>query len=353
MTENFAINARFVTQPLTGIQRYCHEVAMHLTGASLLAPSAALEDYAGVRSRVTVGGHPLRGHPWEQLALPLMIPRRQPLFSPAGCGPLAHSNQVVTIHDLAPLEYPGWYSASFALWYSHLLPTLSKRVRRIVTVSEFCKQRIAEVLGVDERRITVAAEAAGNVFFPRTQERSQETLLKLGIEPPYFLFVGALSGRKNLARLIGAWRGVEHHVNGASLVIVGRDGLRFADGKGIGALPASVKRFPPVNDEDLACLYSAAQGFLYPSLYEGFGLPILEAMACGCPVLTSNCTAMPEVAGDAALLVDPLNENSVGEGIVALMAEGMASDLRAKGFRRCREFSWSRTAQIVQSAILN
>jgi glycosyltransferase involved in cell wall biosynthesis len=210
-----------------------------------------------------------------------------------------------------------------------------------------------EVLGVEENKITVAVEAAGDVFFPRPIEQSQDVLRKLGIRRPYFLFAGAVSGRKNLVRLIEAWRNVENRVNGASLVIVGRDGLRFADGKGIGALPSSVRQVPPARDEDLAGLYSAAQGLLYPSLYEGFGLPILEAMACGCPVLTSNRTAMPEVAGNAAVLVDPLDANSIGEGIIALTDECVASDLRAKGFKRCREFSWSRTAQIVESAILN
>jgi len=162
----YALNARFVTQSLTGIQRYCYELTMRLQNARLLAPSPALEAYEGVQARVNVTGGYLGGHPWEQFVLPLAISRRQALFSPAGCGPLAHVNQVLTIHDLAPLENPEWYSRGFALWYSHLVPTLARRVRCIVTVSEFCKQRIVELLRVDERKVTVAWEGASSTFPP-------------------------------------------------------------------------------------------------------------------------------------------------------------------------------------------
>jgi glycosyltransferase involved in cell wall biosynthesis len=354
MTEHrYAVNARFVTQSLTGIQRYCYELALRLRNGSLLAPSAALEDYKGVQGRVNVTGGYLGGHPWEQFALPLAVPRRQALFSPAGCGPLAHLNQVITIHDLAPLENPEWYSPGFALWYSRLLPVLARRVRNIVTVSEFCKQRIVERLRVDERKVTVAWEAASSVFSPRSADETQSVFDSFGIRKPYFLFVGAVSGRKNLPRLLAAWNRVVDRLNGASLVMVGKTGLRFADKGALGALPKQVMQLGSVNDQDLACLYTAAQGLLYPSLYEGFGLPILEAMACGCPVLTSSCTAMPEVAGDSAIIVDALSEDAIASGIRELMDENRAADLRRRGFRRCRDFSWERTAQIVETALLS
>lgn len=349
----YTVNARFVTQPLTGIQRYCYELTMRLQDALLLAPSAALDEYQGVQARVNVTGGYLGGHPWEQFALPLAVPRRRALFSPSGCGPLAHFNQVITIHDLAPLESPEWYSRGFALWYSRLVPALARRVRGIVTVSEFCKQRIVEMLRVDERKVMVAWEAASSVFSPRPTEETQKVLARFGIPEPYFLFVGAVSGRKNLPRLLGAWNHVVDQLNDATLVLVGKTGLRFADKGTLGALPKQVMQLGSVSDQDLACLYTGAQGLLYPSLYEGFGLPILEAMASGCPVLTSNCTAMPEVAGDAAVIVDALSEEAIANGIRALAEENRAADLRRKGFQRCREFSWERTARIVETALLS
>jgi len=354
MTERqYAVNARFVTQSLTGIQRYCYELTLRLQNASLLAPSPALEAYHGVQARINVTGGYLGGHPWEQFALPLAISRRQALFSPAGCGPLAHLNQVLTIHDLAPLENPEWYSRGFALWYSQLVPALARRVRGIVTVSEFCKQRIVELLRVDEKKVTVAWEAASSTFALRSAEEVHKTLDRFGIQKPYFLFVGAVSGRKNIPRLLSAWSRVVDLLNGATLVMIGKSGLRFADKGNIGSLPKQVLQLGSVSDQDLARLYTGSQGLLYPSLYEGFGLPILEAMACGCPVLTSSCTAMPEVSGDAAVIVDAMNVDEIADGIRSLADAKCAADLRSRGFRRCRDFSWERTAQVVEAALLS
>src|SRR6185295_19803411 len=118
---------------------------------------------------------------------------------------------------------------------------------------------------------------------------------RFGINTPYFLAIGAISPRKNLTRLLGAWTQVIGDMDGTKLVVIGKEKLQFAASSIMGAPPENVVHLTSVDDQELACLYSGARGLLYPSLYEGFGLPILEAMASGCPVLTSNCTAMPEV----------------------------------------------------------
>ena len=317
-----------------------------------MSPAPPLMQYSNLQSRVVVTGSCMGGHPWEQLILPFRARRNQPLFSPAGCGPLLYANQVVTIHDLAPIENPECYSRGFALWYSKLLPALTTRVSRIITVSNFCKQRIMQLLGVNEKRITVAWEAAGTMFSPRKAEDIRRVLDHYGIRQPYFLSVGALSARKNLPRLLRAWRRVLPRVD-AMLVIAGKSGFRFSDGAGLGELPGRVIHLSSVSDDELACLYSGAQGLLYPSLYEGFGLPMLEAMACGCPVLASDCTAMPEIAGDAAILVDPLSEAAIAGGILDLSRPAKRDDLRAKGFLRHALFSWDRTAAIAERAILS
>lgn len=353
MSREFAMNARFVTQAFTGIQRYSYELSLQLQNATLLSPGAPRIEYDGVQSRVRVTGARLRGHIWEQFALPLAAPRRQALFSPAGCGPVTHANHVVTIHDLAPLENPEWYGPAFATWYSRLLPALSRRVRRVLTVSEYCKRRIVELLNVPERKVTVAWEAAARNFAPQPADAVEEALDRLSIRTPFFLAIGAVSPRKNFPRLLAAWKRVHGRMEGHSLVVIGKTGLAFAGRAGLGEVPEAVLRVESVTDQDLARIYSAAEGLLYPSLYEGFGLPILEAMACGCPVLTSDCTAMPEVAGGAAVLVDPLSEDSIAQGIRCLSNRSRVDLLRDKGRERARQFSWRTTARVVEEAVLS
>ena len=349
----YCVNARFVTRPFTGVQRYSYEVSLRLRNATFLAPRPALKEYRGLQDRVVIAGGRLNGHPWEQIALPWAIPRGMPLYSPAGCGPMTHANQVLTIHDLGPLDAPESYSRGFALWYSQLVPALARKTRRIVTVSEYCRRRIVESLRVPENKVTVTGEAASACFYKRSNAEVQPIKERFGIRARYFVAIGAVSPRKNLTRLLKAWSSVRGGMDETVLVIVGKERLRFAASSTMDTLPESVVYLTNVDDDELACLYSGARGLLYPSLYEGFGLPILEAMATGCPVLTSNCTAMPEVAGDAAILVDPLSAESIAGGIRLLVEESFARSLSRKGLERSQDFSWERTAEIVERAILN
>ena len=257
------------------------------------------------------------------------------------------------MHDLGPIDTPECYSRGFALWYSQLIPALARTARKIVTVSEYSRNRILEILRVPEKKVVVAGEAVSEIFFPRSDCAIHLVRERFGLRVPYFLAVGAISPRKNLTRLLAAWTRIADQLDGAHLIVVGEERLRFAAHSTLGALPERVQHLTAVNDDELACLYSGARGLLYPSLYEGFGLPILEAMASGCPVLTSNCTGMSEVAGDAAILVNPLSIQSISDGIRLLAQEDRASDLRQRGFQRSRRFSWERTSQIVEDAILN
>ena len=177
MIHRYFVNGRFVTQALTGVQRYCYEISLRLRNGTLVTPRPALREYRHLQSRLQLAGGRLTGHTWEQLALPWAIPRRAILFSPAGCGPIVHHNQVITIHDVACLEHPEWYSRGYAIWYTRLWPVLSRRVRKIVTVSEFCRQRIVELLRVPEDKVVVAGEAAEAAFSrapgPKCNRRSQ------------------------------------------------------------------------------------------------------------------------------------------------------------------------------------
>jgi glycosyltransferase involved in cell wall biosynthesis len=350
--EQYAVNGRFVTQPVTGVQRYCYELSKRLRYATVIAPRAAREEYHDLEPRLFITGGYLTGHAWEQLTLMHAAPKRRALLSPAGCGPIGHPSHFVIIHDVACLENPQWYSRAFAIWYSQLLPALARRSLKILTVSEFCKRRIIELLHVAENNVVVTGEAASACFSPRPEEEVKRALRRFGLSEPYFLAVGAVSRRKNLSRLLEAWRRAAGELNGASLALVGKEGMFFAGGSVLGSLPEHVIHLQSVNDQDLACLYTGSRGLLYPSLYEGFGLPLIEAMACGCPVLTSNCTSMPEVAGDAAILVNPLDEESIADGIRLLACGRQLQDLRSRGFERHRRYSWECTAQVVENAIL-
>ena len=141
---------------------------------------------------------------------------------------MAHPNQVLTIHDLGPLDTPECYSRGFALWYSQLVPALARKTRKIVTVSEYCRRRIVESLRVPESKVIVAGEAASAVFYRRSDADVERIKERFEIRVPYFLAVGAISPRKNLARLLAAWSQVMGDMDGASLIIVGKERLRFS-----------------------------------------------------------------------------------------------------------------------------
>ncbi len=192
----------------------------------------------------------------------------------------------------------------------------ARRVRHILTVSEFSKREIVRHCGVDAGKITVAPNAVDPLFSPSSDVRIQSMRKSLGLNSPYILAVGSIQPRKNLARLLKAWERAS--APGIELVVAGGSFAAFSD-SGLGQAPPRTRFLGYVAEAELAPLYSGALGFCYPSLYEGFGMPPLEAMACGTPVVTSNNTALPEVVGDAAILVDAEDIDSIAQGIQSLI----------------------------------
>jgi glycosyltransferase involved in cell wall biosynthesis len=328
-----AINARFHAHRPTGVQRYASELAKRFAqGAEEIRPE-----------RVLVG--PV-GHLWEQLYLPAAT-RGRLLWSPSNTGPLAVAHQVCTVHDLIFLDHPEWFNPRFAAWYGWLLPLLAKKVRHIIAVSEYTKQALIEKLRVPPEKITVVLNGIDARFRPREPGEILQVRKRLGIGPePYVLCVGSLEPRKNLGRLLEAWSQIQAELpRDIQLVIAGAKGKLGVFSNAQFRLPSRVHLTGYVGDEYLPALYSGALSTAYPSLYEGFGLPPLEAMACGSPVLTSNVTSLPEVVGDAAVLVDPLQTSSIGQGLVALIGnERLRESLRQKGLAWVKRFSWDRTA---------
>jgi glycosyltransferase involved in cell wall biosynthesis len=348
------MNARFLTQPLTGVQRYAYELAQQLPIAKFLTPGEPRPHYASLDpGRVLVRPSPLKGHFWEQWTLPRSLPKGALLWSP-GSGPVSVSRQVLTIHDMAYLEGPQWYSRNFALLYRQLYARLAPRVRTILTVSEFSKRRIVELLGVPEGKVVVTPLAASPRFRPRPAGAVAEGLRELGVEPPYLLAVGAVSPRKNFDRLYEAWGRISGSFPDFRLVVVGKTGMAFSGASGE-SLPQGTERvhwIREVSDDRLIDLYNGAWAFVYPSLYEGFGLPALEAIACGTPVVTSEITSLPEVVGGAGILVDPYSVEAIADGMHRIIERpGLRDELSGKGLEQAGRFTWERTARLTWGAL--
>lgn len=330
-----AVNARFHAHRATGMQRYALELSRRFAG--FLDPVRPGRPLSGAA-----------GHLWEQLYLPSAV-RGRLLWSPNNTGPLAVERQICTIHDLIPLDHPEWFNRRFAQWYAWLLPRLARRVRHIIAVSEFTRQRIVDLLGVRPANVTVIPNGVDSRFSPKGIEEVEAVRRALGISSPsYLLCVGSVEPRKNLLRLLAAWKIAQSSVpEDVDLVVAGaRGSTRVFGSVAIESVPARVHFTGYVADEHLPGLYSGALALVYPSLYEGFGLPPLEAMACGIPVVTSNGTSLPEVVGDTAVFVDPRDVESIADGIVRLVSRAdLRSVLREKSRQRAAQFTWSRCAE--------
>lgn len=253
---------------------------------------------------------------------------------------------VVTIHDLSFLEYPHAFSWRVRTMLTTLVPGSVKRAARVIAVSEWTKQDLIRRFGVPAEKIAVTPEAPPPGF--QRLPEAQRLPLPPGVAEPFVLAVGNLEPRKNLARLIEAFGLTVRQGFRGQLVLVGKAQRRAGDVQRAvreSGVESRVVFTGFVSHDDLTLLYNRASLFVYPSLYEGFGLPPLEAMACGCPVLASNATAMPEVLGDAALLVNPLSVEELAQGMMAVLDHPeLAAGLREIGLRRAASYTWEATA---------
>jgi len=332
-----AIDARAAARPeLGGVERWARELAARLPALrpgryAVLAPRPRLVHRAG--------------HAWEQAVLPARAARlgAAALLCPANVAPLAFPRTVVVLHDAAVLRHPAWYSRAYAAWQRRLLPAVARRALHVVTVSEFSRAELTELLGLDPARISVIPGGVARGFTPDADPGPARRAY--GLERPYVLCVASHTARKNLAALAPAAGALARE--GVELVVAGGHRPQFVREAGLHGL----RLLGAVDDHLLPGLYHGAELFVLPSLYEGFGLPVVEAMAAGTPVVASDAGALPETCAGAARMVAPEPEPLTAALTDLLRDDAERRRLRAAGLERARDFSWERTAAEVDALL--
>ncbi|WP_435607641.1 glycosyltransferase family 4 protein [Pseudomonas knackmussii] len=335
------VNARFLTQKITGVQRYCIELCRQLknldSGIKFISPKKIIHHDIAEELDVILHGN-LNGHAWEQIDLPYFLSKQQNplLLNLANTAPILYKNKISTVHDVAFLRYPKSFSWKFRLSYRALIPLVILTSKKLITVSEFSKREIIQSYRTPPRKIIVINNAASDIF---TNKSSASTC------PTYLLAVSSLSLQKNFHGLIDAFNRLE--TKDITLKLVGDFSRNFADPSLLQAIDSNnrIELLGRVSDEKLVSLYKNATAFIFPSFYEGFGIPPLEAQACGCPVLVSNTASLPEVCGDSALYCSPHNTADIAEKINILLSDSSYREkLIREGYKNTLRFNWKTSA---------
>ncbi len=347
-----------------GVSGYIRQLLAHLPAAApdlhftAFTPDVDLDPAASLDVRRSIlwdTRRPMRRILWEQSALPLLAKRERLdlLHGTVNVNPaLTPCSTVVTVHDLSFMRYPQAFPPMQRAYLQSQVRRSTRAARRVIAVSYATRQDVVELFGVAPERIDVVHNGVDGSFCPAPAAEVEAFRRRQGLPERYILHLGTLEPRKNLVRLVQAFAQVKALDTGqpsVKLILAGGKGWSydaiFAEVSRLG-LQQEVILPGYITDEELVWWYRAAAVFAYPSLLEGFGLPVLEAMACGAPTVTSNLSSLPEVAGDAALLVDPTSMDALADALLRLMADaGLANDLRARGQAQAARFPWSRTAQ--------
>jgi glycosyltransferase involved in cell wall biosynthesis len=351
------INGLFLTETLRGVQRYATEMVRALSRLKhryrilVVAPRGRLLQ---TLPDVVQDTFPLTGAAWEQLRLPFLAKKLNAslLYCPCNRAPLFETNipLILTIHDAAVFSGPEWFTKSFQLLYHNYFPRIGKISSRVITCSNFAKRDLLKYGIASEEKLRVIYEGSdhmnGHSMFKKNNGDHHLKNFPLNGKR-YVLNLGSRDPRKNVKLLCDAWKSIPEEVKQGRILAIagGKFFNNFADEK-ISNLPDDVIFIGYVLEEHLSHLYNHADFFVFPSLYEGFGLPPLEAMACGTPVLASHSASLPEVCGGAALYCDPRNIHEITNKLTQIITDrSLKEDLRQKGLERAKSFTWEKAAQ--------
>lgn len=349
------INGRFLTQRLTGTQRFARELVDAIDQRlahcerpprCVIVLPASADPPAAWRHITVMRAGRLTGHRWEQLELPRLT-RDGVLLSLGNVGPLLHARQAIVMHDAAVYALPEAFTWQFRTAYRVLLPLLARRAACLITISQFSRRELSRHLKIAADRFTVIVEGADHIL---RADADAAILATHRLQPRrYVLCVGSATPNKNFAAVAGAFSLLDR--DDLTLAIAGGGDSRiFADG----TLRTSARsvRLGYVSDAALRALYENALCFVFPSRYEGFGLPPLEAMICGCPVVASTTDAVREVCGDAALFADPDDHATLAAHIGRLADDvELWSGMQQRGRQQVEPYTWSRSAESVLAAL--
>ncbi len=353
-----------ISEQKAGTDHYLHQVLMHI---KRLAPwhryvlidhrretNPFKEQFEKVILDLPPG--PLRVSRWNQQLVPKILSQFDLVFSPAHFGPVRIPPQVASVmvvHDLTRYLFPRFFPFNPVQKVLDYLayPAMLKRYDHILAVSECTCRDLTALFKVPPEKMTVVHHGADESFQPWIDPESLEKLLKqYGLQRPFILFLGTLEPRKNIPTLLKAFAGIKEQIP-HDLVLVGQQGwkwepiLKEIEELKIGDRVHWVGYVP---DSERVFFYHAAQFLVYPSWYEGFGMPLLEALQCGCPVITSRVSSMPEVVGDAGLLIDPRREEELQGAMLRLAQEPeLREKMRLAGFEQAQKFSWETSARIT------
>ncbi|MGS4820551.1 glycosyltransferase family 4 protein [Raoultella terrigena] len=341
------INGRFLTQQITGVQRFAYELCLQLsrrrTDVIILVPALSLIKPDYIVSELTVfelkGG---QGHYWEQVTLPFfLIKNKKPLLiNLCNTGPAFYKNQIITQHDISYIKYPESFSKGFRFFYMCLAPLLLRNTKAIVTVSEFSKNEISAYYRINRSKIHVIPNAVGGEFKKNDNHKLNDDV--------YFLTVSSVNYHKNIHGLINALTKSDINIR---LKVVGGSTAVFRNVNYTSDDPRVIF-LGRVTDEELIQLYQGARAFIFPSFYEGFGIPPLEAQSCCCPVISSDRAAMKEVLGNSAIFFNP---EVMSEIVKAMKLVGNDKLIREKlierGLLNIKKYSWEQSAIILDALI--
>ncbi|WP_218598089.1 glycosyltransferase family 1 protein [Polaribacter sp. NJDZ03] len=339
------INSRFLTQRITGVQRFAIEICKELKKSNLeiefVSPKNIINSEIAEELDIKKIGN-LTGHLWEQITLQLYVSKKDALLiSLCNTAPLFLKHQIVTIHDLSFMLFPEWNSKMFSLVYNFMIPIIAKKADHILTVSNSSKKELISELEIPENKISVIYNAVSTIFLEKDAQEKES----YKNEEDYILTVSSFHPRKNLKRLIEAFLILPDKK--LKLYIIGNFDKNFAfEALNIEEHHSRIKILTGVNDYDLKGFYKNARLFVYPSLYEGFGIPIIEAMSCGAPVCVSNIDVFKEVCGNNAVYFNPKSTADIKDKII------LSINKPKQVFNQLDKYSWTKSASFLKIKIL-